>query len=126
MRTRSLVIRPVVSFFLLFVFGGQTVQGVLLTLSTHSSEQDPGAELLNATLDFSVVGSVLTLTVDNLTDENAGQDNAFNINKVYFNVSSNITGLDLTGLAGTGDPDITAPLIGTISRVMASATSMCP
>jgi len=87
---------------------GVSQAAVLLTLSTHSSEADPGPELLNATLDFSVVGSVLTLTVDNQTDENppGPPSNAFNINQIYFNASTDVTGLSLTGLSGTGNPDI--------------------
>jgi len=85
---------------------GLPAQATLLTLSTHSSESDPGPELLNATLDFSVIGSVLTLTVDNLTDENSGVNNAFDIREINFNAVTNATGLNLTGLSGPGSPDI--------------------
>jgi len=88
---------------LLFSF---LAHGAILELSTHSSEPDPGPELLNATLDFSVAASVLTLTIDNTTDENLGLNNAFNMNQVYFNVLTNVTGLALAGLTGTGSPDM--------------------
>lgn len=85
---------------LLCIAAGQPmVEGALLTLSTHLSEPlvDPG--LLDASLDFSVVGSELTLAVNNLTPENPG-DPALNINQVYFNTSDNVDGLVLSTVNG--------------------------
>jgi len=66
-------------------FASETV-----TLSTHSSDEtDPS--VLDATVDFAVAGSTLTLTVTNLTPAVGG----YNITEVYLNGSADITGLTL-------------------------------
>ena len=69
----------------------------LISMSMFSSDEtDPG--LLNATLDFSVVGSVLTLTVTNTTDNNPfGFE--FDINEIYFNAPDTVT-LSLVNIPG--------------------------
>lgn len=76
-----------------------TAHAGTLTLSTHvSSQLDPnGAPLpdpidladLDATFDFNISGDIVELTVTNLTSG----DELFDINEVYFNVTSNVTGL---------------------------------
>lgn len=79
-------------------------QGVVIPLSTHSSE-DPNvpASWLDATMDLSVnkVGEdwELTLAVTNLTPENVG-DIAFKISELYFNTSAPITNLELESVEG--------------------------
>lgn len=60
----------------------------IITLSTHSSDATLPS-VLNATLDFDVTGSLLTLTVTNTTVV----PNTFNINELYFNGSANVLGL---------------------------------
>jgi hypothetical protein len=65
-----------------------------LELSDVSSNETP-ASALSATLEFGVVDDTLTLTVTN--------SSAYQINELYFNAQSNVTGLELTGVTG-GDP----------------------
>ncbi|HUW18159.1 MAG TPA: hypothetical protein VMW16_02540 [Sedimentisphaerales bacterium] len=79
-----------------------SVEGAILRLSTHSSEPDgyfTCPEHLTAKLDFSVVDSKLTLSITNLTADSPGGIE-LNINKIFFNVTDNITGLGL--IAATG------------------------
>lgn len=63
-----------------------------LELSNYSSDETP-ADLLDATLDFTVSGSILTLDVSNDTADPA----EFDLRAIYFNVleTSNVTGLTL-------------------------------
>ena len=71
-----------------------------LTLSTHANDDKGNVsspDLFDATLDFSVVGSTLTLDVTNLTPENV-DDPVLKINEVYFNATENITDLILTSV----------------------------
>jgi hypothetical protein len=66
--------------------------GSIITLSTASSDETPAADL-DATFDFSVASSTLTLVVTNTTTSPT-----FNINEIYFNAldTSSVTGLTLT------------------------------
>jgi hypothetical protein len=68
---------------------------VPIILSSASSDATPAADL-DATFDFSVLGSVLTLVV---TNDTTAPDDVFNINEIYFNASdtSGVTGLTFTG-----------------------------
>lgn len=94
---KSLAILVVLAVAVLFALRAAPVEGKVLILSTHSSEFNgccAYAEYLDAELDFSVVGSALTLGITNLTPENAGAPE-FNINKIYFNVSDKVKGLTL-------------------------------
>lgn len=70
------------------LFGRPAKAGTVLTLSDLSSDET-SAEELDATLLFAVYGDELTLTVTNDTPEVGG----FDIDAVYFNATSNITGL---------------------------------
>ena len=82
-----------------------TVEGAILKLSDYCSEDEHQpylAEYLDARLDFSVVGSTLTLSVTNLTPENDG-DPAFKINRIYFNAADSIEGLTLIDVFGSED-----------------------
>ena len=72
-----------------------------VTLSSVSSDETP-ASALDATFDFSVVGSTLTLVATN--DTTASDE--FNINQVYFNATSAVIGLT----DGVGAPSVS--LIG--------------
>ena len=65
--------------------------GALLRLSEFSSDHTP-AEQLDATLEFTVTGSTLTLSVTNETAAPA----SFDISAVYFNGLSHIDDLSLT------------------------------
>lgn len=66
-----------------------------LTLSDFSSDSSISASVLDATLDFSLSGNTLTLTVSNLTTD----PNAFKINALYFNATNNVTSVTLTSPA---------------------------
>ncbi len=70
--------------------GEPAFAGVALTLSDASSDETD-AEMLDATLTFTVLDGTLTLTVRNDT---AGAD-AFDISAVYFNVGADIADLSL-------------------------------
>ena len=70
--------------------GDGALAGVALTLSDASSDETD-AEMLDATLTFTVLDGTLTLTVRNDT---AGAD-AFDISAVYFNVGADIADLSL-------------------------------
>jgi hypothetical protein len=79
---------------LLFAAGlllASAASGSVITLSDFSSDATP-ASTLDATLDFQVVGGdTLQLTVTN--DTTAPDE--FNINEVFWNASSNVSGLTL-------------------------------
>ncbi|MFG0258292.1 MAG: hypothetical protein ACF8GE_10360 [Phycisphaerales bacterium JB043] len=62
----------------------------MITLSTDSSDSTP-PDVLDATFDFVVVGDQLTFTVTNTTAWPAD----YLISAVYFNGTSNVTGLTL-------------------------------
>jgi hypothetical protein len=68
---------------------GSSASATTVTLSTVSSDGTPASQL-DASLDFSVAGNDLTLTVTN-----TGSD-GFNLNQVYFNGSGLVTSLSLT------------------------------
>ncbi len=71
-----------------------------INLSTVSSDATPASQL-DASFDFSVAGSTLTLTVTN-----TGTD--FNVNEVYFNGTSIVTSLSLTSATHSATGDVTA------------------
>jgi len=69
---------------LALIFAGPA-SATSITLSTVSSDGTPASQL-EAEFDFSVSGTTLTLTVTN-----TGSD--FNINQIFFNADSNVSGL---------------------------------
>jgi hypothetical protein len=71
-----------------------------ILLSETSSDETP-AEALLAELRFDVVGTVLQLTVVNRTDESDAQfgSGEYRIHEIYFNATTNVTGLSLTNPA---------------------------
>lgn len=85
-----------------------SAQGVVIPLSTHSSEPATvPASLLDADVELSVelvgVGDdaywQLSVAVENLTPENTS-DPGFNISQIYFNTTADITALTLIDVVG--------------------------
>lgn len=74
-------------------FGGP----ITVSLSTDSSDGTP-AELLKADFTFDIVGSTLSLIVENRTDTNAGGE-AYDLTAAYFNAPSGVTLSDFSGPA---------------------------
>jgi hypothetical protein len=89
--------RVVFAAFLAALLAPLPAAAVSITLSTASSDTTDAADL-DATFDFSVSSSTLTLKVTNDTTD----PNAFNINEIYFNASdtSNVTGLTMHSVEG--------------------------
>ena len=92
-----------IKFCMLVLFLSTSAQGVVIHLSTHSSEPDSApASSLDAGMDLSVadVGQwELTLSVTNMTPETIG-DTAFKMSEIYFNTSAPITSLTLDSVVG--------------------------
>jgi len=63
-----------------------------IVLSEFSSSPGLDASFLDAEVSFGVVGTTLTISIENLTP--AG-DAGYNIRELYFNATSNVTGLVL-------------------------------
>ncbi len=59
----------------------------MITLSDVSSELGIDPALLSASMEFSIAGNILTLTVTNNTADPSG----FNINELYFNAPDDVT-----------------------------------
>jgi hypothetical protein len=102
MKTRVFI---AISFFLSIIFLSTSAQGVVIPLSTHTSEpsgpNSVPASWMDASMNLSVadVGHwELTLAVSNLTPENAG-DMAFDMSEIYFNTSAPITSLTLDSVS---------------------------
>lgn len=87
----------------LLLLAAAPMQATTITLSSMSSDETPYQQL-NATLDFQVAGSTLTLTVTNDTADPA----AFNINELYFNATDDVTSLALVSAVKDGSSDVTA------------------
>lgn len=89
------------------IFLSTSVQGVVIPLSTHSSEPSVGpnsvpASWLDASIDLSVANNgqwELSVAVSNLTPENTG-DYAFKMSEIYFNTTAPITSLTLDSVEG--------------------------
>ncbi|MHC4131816.1 MAG: PEP-CTERM sorting domain-containing protein [Planctomycetota bacterium] len=76
-----------------------SVHGGMVTLCDYTTDETP-AEDLDATVEFSLSGSSLTIVVTNLTDgPDSGTDTGYDITALYFNATDNILGLTLE------DPD---------------------
>ncbi len=85
-----------------------TASATLINLSDASSDETD-AGLLSATMDFEVIGNVLTLTVTN----NTADPTAYKINELYFNVPDGVT-LTFDGLPGWSDAtNVMVGLFGT-------------
>jgi hypothetical protein len=90
---------PFVSVLAL-VFVAGAASATTINLSGVSSDATPASQL-DASFDFSVTGTTLTLTVTN-----TGSD--FNINEIYFNGSDDVTSLSLTSATHSAQGDVTA------------------
>ena len=75
-------------------------QATMLTLSDVSSNGTP-YEWLDAQLDFSVIGDTLTLTVNNTTGVDPG-DEEYDISEIFLNFGGNVEGLQWLGGAPVG------------------------
>jgi len=85
------------------LLAASSAQATTIILSELSSDTTSAGQL-DATLDFQVAGTTLTLTVDNNTAAPA----TFQMNEVYFNALSNVTGLTLTSATHSVNGDVTA------------------
>jgi hypothetical protein len=85
---------------LLLCLAAGAASATTVTLSTVSSDATSAGDL-DADLDFSVSGGTLTLTLTN-----TGSD--FNVNAIYFNATSIVTGLTLTSATRNGSIDVLA------------------
>jgi hypothetical protein len=72
----------------------------VIELSQVSTDSTPASQL-DATLDFAVAGTTLTLTVTNTTG--AGGDPTFNISEIFFNGSADVTSLSLVSDTAPGN-----------------------
>jgi hypothetical protein len=100
----------IVSVYILFL--STAAQGVVIPLSTHSSDPAVPASWLDASMDLSVadVGYwELSLAVTNMTPENTG-DLAFKMSEIYFNTTAPITSLTLDSVVGGNASDWTLTL----------------
>ncbi len=87
--------------FLCAAFLSTSAQGVVIPLSSHSSNNVP-ASWLDASMDLSVANVgywELTLAVTNMTPETV-DDTAFDMTELYFNTSATITSLTLNSVVG--------------------------
>lgn len=104
MKSNKKLLLVLVLFLLFTTIVAPSAQGVLVRLSDFASDGStpPTADQLDATLEFTVEDSTSTLTliVTNLTSENPGIDPELKINEIYFNATSNVTGLTLTAIDG--------------------------
>jgi hypothetical protein len=92
--------RTPVASVLALVFVAGAASATTINLSGVSSDATPASQL-DASFDFSVTGTTLTLTVTN-----TGSD--FNINQIYFNGSSLVSSLTLTSATHSAAGDVTA------------------
>ncbi|MBW8041072.1 MAG: PEP-CTERM sorting domain-containing protein [Planctomycetes bacterium] len=102
-----------ITVFVYILFLSTVSQGVVIPLSTHSSEPITApASWMDASMDLSVdnVGFwELTLAVTNMTPENAG-DIAFKMSELYFNTTASITNLTLDSVVNGNKDDWTLTL----------------
>jgi hypothetical protein len=98
----KLVVGLLVGFGLILLGGG--AQAGTIVLSDVSSDLTP-ASTLDATLDFQILGGdTLQLTAMNNT---SGADE-FNVNQIFWNASSNVSGLTLTSATHSANGDVMA------------------
>lgn len=85
------------------LLAASSAQATTILLSEQSSDSTPAGQL-DASLEFQVAVSTLTLTVDNNTAAPA----SFQMNEVYFNALSNVTGLTLLSATHSVTGDVLA------------------
>jgi MYXO-CTERM domain-containing protein len=81
------------------VLPSASASATTLLLSEFSSDGTPATDL-TALFNFSVIGSTLTFTVTNQTQTTTS---GYNMNQLYFNTSTDVTDLTLTGASGSQD-----------------------
>lgn len=86
----------------LLAFAGSASAGTIVLSGLSSEPGYPGPEVLDATLEFEVAGSELTLTVSN--DTTAPDE--FFLDFVYFNATANVSSLSLDSVT-RGPDDLT-------------------
>ncbi|MHC4084567.1 MAG: PEP-CTERM sorting domain-containing protein [Planctomycetota bacterium] len=98
------------------VFLSTSAQGVVIPLSTHTSEpsgpNSVPASWMDASMNLSVTNNgqwELSVAVTNLTPENAG-DFAFKMTELYFNTTAPITSLSLDSVSAGSTSDWTLTL----------------
>ncbi|MGB2808489.1 MAG: PEP-CTERM sorting domain-containing protein [Sedimentisphaerales bacterium] len=113
MKTR-IFMSVIVSVYILFL--STAAQGVVIPLSSHSSEpagpNSVPASWLDASMNLSVANVgywELTLAVTNMTPETTG-DIAFKMSELYFNTTAPITNLTLDSVVGGNTNDWTLTL----------------
>lgn len=87
----------------LSLLAGASADAASIQCCSLSSDATPAPQL-QATFDFQVAGSVLTLTVDNDTLA----PHAFNVSEIYFDASESVTSLGLTSATHSVEGDQTA------------------
>lgn len=88
MRSRLLI--AVAGFSILLILQAGLQASIILSEFSSSPGLDPS--FLDAEVIFGVVGSILTISFENLTP---GGDDGYNVREIYFNATSNVTGLVL-------------------------------
>ena len=109
MKTR-IFMSVIVSVYILFL--STAAQGVVIPLSSHTSDSNVPASWLDASMNLSVANVgywELTLAVTNMTPEGVG-DTAFKMSQLYFNTSAPITNLTLDSVVGGNASDWTLTL----------------
>jgi hypothetical protein len=84
-----------------------------ITISSMSSDDTP-ASVLDATFDFLVAGTTLTLTVTNETQ--VGDE--YNISEIFFNGSVNVSSISFDSATHSAEGDVTAGWIPLLTSVM--------
>jgi hypothetical protein len=95
-----ILVGSILAFFAL----APSARATTIQLSSFSSELDPGPAVLDATLDFSVAGSQLTLTLRN--DTTAPDE--YLLNGVWWNGAAQVTALGLVSATHSKAGDVTA------------------
>ena len=91
---------PLVLVALVGLFAAGGASATTITLSTVSSDATLASDL-DATLDFSVSGTTMTLTATNT-------GSLFNVNAIYFNGSASVTSLSLVSATHSANGDVLA------------------
>lgn len=97
--------RSLLKFFLAALLFGASLSAhaVMLTLSDVSSDATDAA-LLDATMQFNVTGTQLSLVVTN----NTADPSAYRLTEVFFNANSNVSGLSYVSATSNTDGNITS------------------
>jgi hypothetical protein len=115
MRTPLGTLFTPVAVALVVLLGPSLAQALPIALSDMSSDATPAGDL-DAVADFSIVGGdELVIVLSNATTA----PNEFNMNELYFNGSSEVTGLTLTSANHSANGDVFADWIPVLTSQMA-------